>query len=121
MIVTGVVTSALGFWICDRLLMAYVGTATTHHNLPIWTLPLLMLLITLLSILAEPFQNIVMRRYERQCDRYALERTGLRAAYISAFSKLARLNKADPAPHPIAVFLLHSHPPIAERIAAADR
>jgi len=60
------------------------------------------------------------RRFERQCDRYALERSGKSAAYVSAFRKLAKLNKDDPAPHPIEVFLFHSHPPIAERLALAE-
>ena len=42
-------------------------------------------------------------------------RTGMRQAYVSAFRKLARLNKDDPDPHPLEVFLFHSHPPISER------
>jgi STE24 endopeptidase len=75
--------------------------------------------MTLFSLALEPLQNIVSRRYERQCDRYALARTGMRAAYLSAFRKLARLNKDDPAPHALEVFLFHSHPPIAERLMAA--
>ena len=79
-----------------------------------------MLLITLFSQFTEPLQNIISRRYERQCDRYALTRTGLRQAYVSAFRKLARLNKDDPNPHPLEVFLFHSHPPISERLKMAD-
>jgi hypothetical protein len=30
------------------------------------------------------------------------------------------LNKDDPCPNPVAVFLFHSHPPIAERLAMAE-
>jgi hypothetical protein len=30
------------------------------------------------------------------------------------------LNKDDPDPNPVEVFLLHSHPPIAQRLALAD-
>jgi STE24 endopeptidase len=62
---------------------------------------------------------VLSRRYERQCDSYALRRTGLHEAYLSAFRKLAVLNKDDPCPNPVAVFLFHSHPPIAERLAMA--
>jgi STE24 endopeptidase len=122
MIVAGVLYSMLGFWICDRILLAW---AHTHYgvidarHLPASTLPLLMLVLTVFSLVLEPLQNIVSRRYERQCDRYALERTGLRQAYVSAFRKLAKLNKDDPAPHPLEVFLFHSHPPIGERLAMA--
>jgi STE24 endopeptidase len=124
MIVTGLVYSLVGFWVCDRVLMAWAGShygTVSPHNLPPATLPLLMLVLTLFSLVLEPVQNAISRRYERQCDRYALDRTGLRAAYVSAFRKLARLNKDDPAPHPLEVFLFHSHPPICERLAMADK
>jgi STE24 endopeptidase len=60
------------------------------------------------------------RHFERQCDRYALDRTGQPEAYRAAFCKLARLNKADPDPHPFIVWLLYDHPPIRERLAMAS-
>jgi STE24 endopeptidase len=123
MIVTGVIYSMVGFWACDRILLAWAQSeygTTSAHELPPATLPLLMLVLTLFALVLEPVQNAISRRYERQCDRYALDRTGLRAAYVSAFRKLARLNKDDPAPHPLEVFLFHSHPPINERLAMAD-
>ena len=62
-----------------------------------------------------------MRHFERQCDWYALQRTHLPEAYRSAFTKLARLNKADPDPHWLEVLLFDDHPPIAERLAMAER
>ena len=124
MIVSGVLFSVLGFWLCDRLLLAWAQRPVRHRStrtrLPAGTLPLLMLVLTVFSLLLEPLQNAISRRYERQCDRYALERTGLREAYVSAFRKLARLNKDDPDPHPLEVFLFHSHPPISERLAVAE-
>ena len=121
MILTGIVYSAAGFFVCDWLLRAYVGTPVDYAELPIYTLPLVMLVLALFALVLEPVQNAVSRRYERQSDRYALDRTGMRAAYISAFQKLARLNKDDPNPHPLEVFMLHSHPPIAERLAMAEQ
>lgn len=91
-----------------------------YAAMPVSALPLLMLSLTVFSLLLEPLQNVLSRRYERQCDQYALRRTGLRDAYLSAFRKLAVLNKDDPCPNPVAVFLFHSHPPIAERLAMAE-
>jgi len=123
MVAAGLLYSVLGFWVCDRVLLAWAqihyGT-TTASQLPPATLPLLMLVLTVFAVVLEPLQNAISRRYERQCDRYALERTGLRAAYVSAFRKLARINKDDPDPNPVEVFLFHSHPPISERLAMAD-
>jgi STE24 endopeptidase len=123
MIFAGLVYSLIGFWVCDRVLLLWAERhygITSAHNLPPGSLPLLMLVLTVFALVLEPVQNAISRRYERQCDRYALERTGLRAAYQSAFRKLARLNKDDPDPHPLEVFLFHSHPPISERLAIAD-
>ncbi len=123
MIVTGVLYSIVGFWVCDRILLAWAqnhyGPAVDAHQLPPGTLPLLMLVLSVFGLLLEPVQNIISRRYERQCDRYALERTGLKQAYVSAFRKLAKLNKDDPDPNPLEVFLFHSHPPISQRLAIA--
>ena len=82
---------------------------------------MLMLAITVFSMLLEPLQNSVSRHFERQSDWYALQQTGRADAYRSAFRKLARLNKADPAPPALEVFLFHSHPTISQRLAMADR
>jgi STE24 endopeptidase len=123
MIAAGVVTSAASFWLCNWALVAWVrhveGHAASYAEMPVYTLPLLMFVMAASSLVLQPLQNAVSRHFERQCDRYALDRTGRAAAYRSAFCKLARLNKDDPSPHPAEVFLFHSHPPIAERLAMA--
>ena len=123
LIAVGVVLSAVGFLDLRSRPPSLGGHrpgGLAYDQLPVASLPLLMLWLTGFSLLLEPLQNAISRHFERQCDRYALERTGLRAAYLSAFRKLARLNKDDPSPNPVAVFLFHSHPPIAERLAMAS-
>ena len=119
MLAAGAVYSVIGLWLCDRLLVGYAGVSD-YSQTPTWTLPLLMFALTVFGTLLEPLQNSISRRFERQCDRYALARTQKQDAYRTAFTKLARQNKADPDPHPLEVFLFHSHPPIRERLAAAD-
>lgn len=119
MIATGLVISVVGFWLCDQLIVWWAGVPVVSEA-PVSSLPFVMFLLTVFQLLLGPLQNAISRHYERQCDRYALERTGLRDAYRAAFSKLARLNKADMEPNPVEVFLLHSHPPIKERLAMAD-
>jgi STE24 endopeptidase len=123
MILTGLVYSMAGFWLCSRLLAWWVarGGPIDYARLPIDTLPLLLLMLTVFGLLLQPLQNAVSRRFERQADRYALERTGQKEAYLSAFRKLARLNKDDPSPHWLDVLLFHSHPPVAERLAMAEK
>jgi STE24 endopeptidase len=123
LIVAGLLYSMLGFWICDRLLRIWVERIEgqlDYSQFPVHTLPLLMLVMAVFFMLVEPLQNGISRHFERQADRYALQRTGRVEAYRSAFSKLARLNKADPDPHPLELVLFHSHPSISQRLAAAD-
>jgi STE24 endopeptidase len=123
LIAIGFLYSALGFWFCDWLLRAWVGHfegLVDYSHLPVYTLPLILLILRVFSIVVEPLQNAIARRFERQCDRYALKRTGLNEAYLSAFRKLARLNKSDPDPPWLEVFWFHSHPPIRERLRLAE-
>jgi STE24 endopeptidase len=120
LIVGQVMTAAAGFWLADLVLRhtaAALGYSTYHDPA---ALPLLLLVLTLVGLVLMPLQNAVSRFFERQCDRYALERTRQPAAYRSAFTKLARMNKADPDPHPLVVWLFEDHPPIRERLALAD-
>ena len=122
LIAVGILYSTAGFWICDRLLdLAVTDLRNNYATLPASTLPLVMLILTVFAMLLEPLQNLISRRFERQSDRYALDRTGMKDAYASAFHKLARLNKDDPNPHWLDVALFHSHPPIAERLAMAQQ
>jgi STE24 endopeptidase len=123
MLVVGAVVSLCGLWICDRVIAAWAagpGGAVSYAAFPVAALPMLMLVLTLFSMLIEPVQNALSRHFERQADRYALERTQTADAYCSAFRKLAKLNKDDPNPHWLEVLLFHGHPPIADRLAMAN-
>jgi STE24 endopeptidase len=120
MIAAGVALAAVGFWLVDRVLHGSAqALGYTGFDDPA-ALPLVLLVLTLLGLVLAPAQNAVSRFFERQCDRYALNKTGLVQAYRSAFLKLARLNKADPDPHPLVVWLFDDHPPIRERLAMAS-
>jgi len=119
MIVAGVILAAAGFWLVNQVL--HFAAQPLHYAAfddPA-ALPLVLLVLTLLGLVLAPAQNAVSRFFERQSDRYALQRTGLVEAYRSAFLKLARLNKADPDPHRLVVWLFDDHPPIRERLAMA--
>lgn len=130
LIIIGAFFSAGAFWACDALMSVWIrfteptlmtpSGAIDYAHFPIHTLPMIMLIVTVLSTLLGPLPAAISRHFERQCDRYALMRTGMNGAFITAFRKLARLNKDDPAPNPVAVMLFHSHPPISERLAMAE-
>jgi STE24 endopeptidase len=123
LMLAGFVLSLAGFYLCDRVLVMWVGDVdggVPYTQLPVHALPVMMFVIGAFSLLLEPLVNTVHRRFEREADWYALQATGMADAYRTAFARLARRNKADPAPHPLEVFLFHSHPPIAARLAMAD-
>ena len=119
LILFGLIYSTISFFLCDVIIKAWVGESFSYDAVPVYALPMLILVITVFSTFLAPLKNILSRRFERQCDCYALERTGLKESFISAFNKLATQNKADPNPHPLEVFLLHDHPPISERLQMA--
>jgi STE24 endopeptidase len=120
MIATGVVISLGAFYLIDRVLVAWADIPTAA-DAPTSALPLVMFTLNVFMLVLAPLQNAISRHYEVQCDTYALKRTDNASAYRTAFTKLAKLNKADMEPNPIEVFLLHSHPPIAKRLALANQ
>jgi STE24 endopeptidase len=83
-------------------------------------LPLFLLVVFVLSLAGLPIQNAVSRAFERQADRTSLELTGNSAAFIRSEVQLARSNLADLTPSPLVVWLLYTHPPVAERIRTAE-
>jgi STE24 endopeptidase len=119
-----VLLAATGFWLADLVLrqaaaaLGYADAPRPAYADPA-ALPLLLLVLTGFGLLLAPAQNALSRSFERQCDRYALERTGRPDAYRSLFLKLARLNKSDPDPHPLVVWFFDDHPPIRQRLALA--
>ena len=60
--------------------------------------------------------NMLLRHNEREADRFAVETTGLKNAFITALKKLSAHNLSNLSPHPFQVLLHESHPPVLERI-----
>src|SRR5260370_32359959 len=83
-------------------------------------LPLLILVSTVLSFLLMPALNAYSRFNERQADRYCFQSVASVEPFISAMNKLAEQNLAEKTPSRWVEWLLHSHPAIAKRVAAAE-
>ncbi len=83
-------------------------------------LPLFALTLGAFGLITLPLNNAYSRWRERRADRYALEATGKPAAFINAFVRLANQNLSDVEPERWVVIVFYSHPPIQERIAAAQ-
>lgn len=119
-IITGVVSTFAGLFITAQLYAWSAKLLGFNSVTEIAALPLLSLWLTLFGLVTGPPGNMLSRRHERQADAYAVRKSGNGAAFISALQKLARMNLADPEPHPVVEFLFYSHPPIPKRIAAVE-
>jgi Zn-dependent protease with chaperone function len=114
-----------GFWLTQRLAEAALrlfGKNWQIQTLGDWSsLPLLILLASLLSFIGEPLGSTFSRWEEHHADIYGLSVTrpitndALQVA-AQAFQVLGEKSFSYPNPSPLLVFWSYSHPPIAERI-----
>jgi STE24 endopeptidase len=111
-----------GFFAAARLLPHMSASLGFRGIADIANLPLLVLMMTVLSLLALPAVNYFSRRLETAADLYALDITGDALAFVSSMDKLADLNLANKTPNKVVEFIFHSHPSVEDRIKlAADR
>jgi STE24 endopeptidase len=119
------VISAVGSWFAFALTQFVSGRWLSTFGLTsladIAGFPLLMLWFSLLGLLGLPLQNAISRSFEWQADRFAVDLTKSAAAFASALRRLAALNLADPHPPRWVTWLFYDHPPITQRIQAAEQ
>lgn len=82
--------------------------------------PLLLLVAGASSFLFLPLANAMSRAQERRADHFALKVTQNPEAFVTAMRRLAQQNLAEERPSALARWLFYSHPPLGERIAAAQ-
>lgn len=83
-------------------------------------LPLLALAAGVFSLVTMPPLNAYSRWRERLADRYAVEITGKPRAFADMLTRVANQNLAEADPPRWVVWLLYSHPPVRERLRAAQ-
>lgn len=123
-ITKGLVLSAIGSWaaftLTARVADGWVSALHLQGLDDIAGFPVLMLWLSGLGLLALPLQNGLSRYFEWQSDRFAVQTTQQPKAFADALRRLAALNLADPNPPRWITWLFYDHPPITERIRAAD-
>ena len=76
------------------------------------------LVFTPIELVLSVLVNLMSRRYEFEADAFAADTTGNAEPMITALKKLSADGLSNLTPHPLQVFLHHSHPPVLERITA---
>ncbi|HZG61569.1 MAG TPA: M48 family metallopeptidase [Anoxybacillus sp.] len=84
------------------------------------SLPLFLLLISLLSFSVSPLVNAVSRYEEHAADQYAIELTKNAEAAISSFQELTRAGLSQVNPPYLVKIFRYRHPTILERIVFLD-
>ncbi|HLA87427.1 MAG TPA: M48 family metallopeptidase [Anaerolineales bacterium] len=81
--------------------------------------PALGMILGAFGLITMPLENAVSRWRENMADDYALESTGNKEAFASAFTRLANQNLGEIDPEKWVVFMFYSHPPLGVRIEKA--
>jgi STE24 endopeptidase len=113
--------AALGFFVASRVLSALAPRLGWSGVADVAGLPALLLAAGLPSLALRPAVNALSRRMEQAADRFALDLTGNAAAFVAAMQRLANQNLSEEHPSQLARWVFYTHPPVADRIAAARR
>jgi STE24 endopeptidase len=108
----------VSFFVADRLyprLAALLGSRAPIASPT--SLPVILVLVSILLVLATPLVNTMIRLGESEADRYSLETVDLPDALATALVKTAEYRY--PRPGPVQEFLFYSHPSVERRVRAA--
>ena len=108
----------LAFFIADRSYGRVAAALGSRAPLSSPTsLPVVMVMMSLLFVLARPLVNASIRFGETQADQYSLETAKLPDALASALVKTAEYRY--PRPHPVQEMLFYTHPSVERRVRMA--
>jgi STE24 endopeptidase len=115
----------VGLWLIARLMNWIVkrwGSILKISSVSsISSLPLFLLLTSVLLFASSPISNYISRYQETRADRYAIEMTENKEAAISAFQELTRAGLSQVNPPLLVKWLRYSHPSMLERISTIEQ
>ena len=109
-----------GLYLAARVLEQLAPSLGFRGSADVAGMPLLVLTTGVVSFVMLPLAHAMSRAFERSADRFALALTRNPAAFVSAMRRLAAQNLAEEHPSRLVQILFYSHPPVRERIAAAQ-
>jgi STE24 endopeptidase len=119
LITFGILSTTVGLYLASLGLNWTIGMFGFESPADVAALPALAFVFGLYDLVTMPLSNAISRWRERKADEYALQATGKKEAFASAFTRLANQNLGEVDPETWVVFMFYSHPPLGERIAKA--
>ena len=106
------------FFLADRLFAPFARLFGSDAKLAEPRgIPVLLLIVSLLSLLAQPLVNTLIRNNESAADRYSLETVDLPDALATALVKTAEYR--NPRPGVLEEALFYNHPSVERRVLRA--
>jgi STE24 endopeptidase len=119
-VVYDIALTFLGFFGAHLTLQRAVPLLRLHGMADPAGMPVVLLAAGTLGLCLKPLLNAVSRSHERRADSYALKMTGNPQAFITAVKRLGQQNLAEDSPSTLVQALFYTHPPIRERLRAAQ-
>jgi STE24 endopeptidase len=113
--------SSVGLWVADVVVRRFGPATGIAGPGDFAALPLVALAAAVVWAITTPVRHAQSRRQERRADEAALIWTGHAEAFGSAVRRLGAKHLAEERPSTMTRWLYHRHPPVAERLALADR
>jgi Zn-dependent protease with chaperone function len=110
----------IAFCVASQVMNGLAGWFGLRGVADVAGLPLLVLATGGVALVTVPLAHAMSRTYERSADRFALTLTRNPGAFISAMRRLGAQNLAEENPSKVVQWLFYSHPPVRERIEAAQ-
>ncbi|WP_042356527.1 M48 family metallopeptidase [Bacillus rubiinfantis] len=122
---SSLILSLLGLYLTYRLMNWAVTRYGRELKIPavsdIRSLPLFLIIISMLMFAASPFTNLASRYQETRADRYAIEMTKNPQAAIQSFQELTRSGLSQVNPPLLVKIFRYTHPSMLERIAMLEQ
>jgi STE24 endopeptidase len=116
----GTLTTTVGLYLASLTLNWAISFFGFTGSADIAALPALGLILGAYGLITMPLENAISRWRENMADDYALQTTGKKEVFASAFTRLANQNLGEVDPEKWVVFLFYSHPPLRKRIEKAN-
>ncbi|MDD5504104.1 MAG: M48 family metallopeptidase [Candidatus Omnitrophica bacterium] len=115
----GFLMTLTSLFLIDIMLNTLIRTGVIQYKYSLEAFPYMALFLTLFNFMAMPVENFITRIYEAQADKNAIALTNNPGALLKLMERLSSQNLSDPSPCRFEKIFFYSHPPAAERIAAA--